>query len=122
MQGSVQHERLPEFWNRVGFLFGLTGRFSQRGSFLVSKYLCETSKWVKSGILCSAKYVSPEEKPRDSYKGKQFLVGGEKSGRTPDTYFGLDNSKKHLYIGEVSLSSSHCLSCHLSTNSCMPLA
>jgi hypothetical protein len=45
--------------------------------------------------------VSPEEKPRDSYKGKQFLVSCEKSGRTPDTYFGLDNSKKHLYIGEV---------------------
>lgn len=39
---------------------------------------------------------------RAAEKGKQFLVNGPKSGRTPDTYFGLDNAKKHLYVSEVS--------------------
>lgn len=42
-----------------------------------------------------------QEASRDSYKGKQFLPSCAKSGRTPDTYFGLDKEKKHLYIAEV---------------------
>ena len=48
-----------------------------------------------------SKFEDEPEVVRDSYKGKQFLPSCAKSGRTPDTYFGLDNAKKHLYVAEV---------------------
>ena len=51
--------------------------------------------------LCREKAEDNEDVVRDSYKGKQFLPSCSKSGRTPDTYFGLDKEKKHLYIAEV---------------------
>lgn len=59
----------------------------------------------KSALSSSAKYSDHAGTIRDSLKGKQFVASCEKSGRTPDTFFGLDNEKKHLYIAEVMLTS-----------------
>ena len=33
----------------------------------------------------------------------QFLSNGPKTGKTLDTYFGIDDSKKHLYNAEVGI-------------------
>ena len=50
---------------------------------------------------CREQVEDKQEDIRNSYKGKQFLPSCAKSGRTPDTYFGLDKGKKHLYLSEV---------------------
>ena len=55
--------------------------------------------WI---CIDSAKFGDGKAVDRDSFKGKQFGVIAEKTGKTLDTYFGLDNSKKHLYLAEAS--------------------
>lgn len=65
------------------------------------KYLCNHMGMSPNIRPCREKAEDNEDIVRDSYKGKQFLPSCSKSGRTPDTYFGLDKEKKHLYIAEV---------------------